>query len=236
MNWMFVFWHHRYYDELKRARQRLLGEITGQPNVVCSGEVRTIGSNVDISIDNLMPSDQILILAGEQIPVDGRVLRGQGLVDERLIRGVRGLNRKAPEDLVLAGSTLRLGKLLIEVAQHGPETKVVALTQAILPITMPAPGSRTITLRGEKLAKRNIISTLAIAGVGLFLHGVGAAGAILRPDYATGPGLAFPLETLQAAALCLRHGIVIRTPEAFERVATSDLLIIDHDSALTQTD
>ena len=61
-------------------------------------------------------------------------------------------------------------------------------------------------------------------------------GAILRPDYATGPGLAFPLETLQAVTLCLRHGIVIRNPESLERVATSDLLIIDHSSALEQTE
>ena len=48
--------------------------------------------------------------------------------------------------------------------------------------------------------------------------------------------LAFPLETLQAATLCLRHGIVIRNPESLERVATSDLLIIDHSSALERTE
>ena len=77
---------------------------------------------------------------------------------------------------------------------------------------------------------------MAAAGLGLLVGGLNTAGAILRPDYATGPGLAFPLETLQAVALCLRHGIVIRNPEAIQRVATSDLLIIDHSSALEHTE
>src|SRR5262249_42794511 len=34
MSWMFVFWHHRYYDQLKRARQGLLGELTRQPTSI----------------------------------------------------------------------------------------------------------------------------------------------------------------------------------------------------------
>ena len=36
--------------------------------------------------------------------------------------------------------------------------------------------------------------------------------------------------------LCLRHGIVICNAESLQRVATSDLLIIDHSSALEQTE
>ena len=70
--------------------------------------------------------------------------------------------------------------------------------------------------------------TMAIAGLGLLIGDISTAGAILRPDYATGPGVAFPLETLQAIALCLRHGILVAKPEAIERVATADVLILEH--------
>ena len=77
---------------------------------------------------------------------------------------------------------------------------------------------------------------MAIAGLGLLVGDVSTAGAILRPDYATGPGLAFPLETLQAVALCIRHGIVIRDHDALERLATTDLLILDHHAALERTE
>ena len=67
-----------------------------------------------------------------------------------------------------------------------------------------------------------------MASLGLLVGDVTTAGAILAPDYATGPGLAFPLETLQVIALCIRHGIVIRDPEAIECLATTNLLILDH--------
>jgi cation transport ATPase len=236
MSWMFVFWHHRYYNELKNARRRLLGEITRQPNFVHLARLEATGSNVEVSINDLAPGDVILISAGEQIPVDGRVLEGQGLVDERLIRGVHGFNRKGPEDAVLSGSTLRAGELQVEVVRQGPETQAAGLARAILAVTAPASGPRAVSLRGEELAEPTVMPILAIAGLGLLSGGVSTAGAILRPDYATGPGLAFPLETLQAVTLCLRHGIVIRNSESLARVATSDLLIIDHNSALERTE
>ena len=103
-------------------------------------------------------------------------LEGQGLVDERLIRGVHGLNRKGPEDAVLAGSTLRLGELQVEVARQGPQTRAAALARAIQAVTMPASGSRAVTLQGEELAERTIMPTMAIAGLGLLVGGVNTAG------------------------------------------------------------
>ena len=71
----------------------------------------------------------IVVSAGEQIPADGRILRGRGLVDERMIRGLEGLSRKQPDDEVFAGSTIRLGELHIEVLRHGSETRVATLAR-----------------------------------------------------------------------------------------------------------
>ncbi len=236
MSWMFVFWHHRYHDQLKNSRQWLLGEITGQPNCTRLTRLETTGLRVEVPIDDLTPGDVILISAGEQIPVDGRVVAGHGLADERLIRGVHGLNRRGPEEVVLAGTTLLFGELQVEVLRQGAQTQAAGLARAIQAVTTPAPSSRTVSLQGELLAERTIMPTMAMAGLGLLVGGAGTAGAILRPDYATGPGVAFPLETLQAAALCLRHGIVICNADSLERVAASDLLIINHSSALERTE
>jgi cation transport ATPase len=54
----------------------------------------------------------------------------------------------------------------------------------------------------------------------------------LRPDYATGPGVAVPLEALRDAAACAARGIIARTPDAFERLAAADLVILDDGPAL----
>jgi cation transport ATPase len=236
MSWMLTFWSRRYYDGLAGAQRRLLRQIIHQPHYIRLATPRTNGIDLEVPIEDLKPNDVIVVSAGEQIPADGRILQGRGLVDERMIRGIHGISRKQPDDKVFAGSTIQLGELQIEVLQHGSETRVAKLARIMLEVTNAPPGSRTPTMRGEEFAEQTVAPTMAIAGLGLLMGDISTAGAILRPDYATGPGVAFPLETLQAIALSLRHGILIREPEAIERLATADVLILEHHAALEHTE
>jgi cation transport ATPase len=84
----------------------------------------------------------------------------------------------------------------------------------------------------ETFAERTVGPTLATAGLGLLVGDLTAATAILRPDYATGPGVAVPLETLRNAALCARRGIVARAPDVFERLAEVDCIVLEDGPAL----
>jgi cation transport ATPase len=236
MSWMLTFWSRRYKNDLSAARRRLVGQIIQHPRCVRLATPQGDGVSVEVPIDDLKPNDVIVVSAGELIPADGRVLEGRGLVDERMVLGLDGLSRKQADDEVFAGSNLMLGELTIEVMRHGPETRVATLSRITLAATTVAHGTRTPTLRGETFADQTVVPTLAIAGLGLLVGDVSTAGAILRPDYATGPGIAFPLETIQAIALCLRHGILIREPEALERLATADLLILEHHPDLDRTE
>ena len=136
--------------------------------------------------------------------------------------------RKQPDDEVFAGSTLQRGELQID----WPSVRDQILRPPHWP-AQPWRRSRPRTAREPRrdmatFAERSVAPTLAMAGLGLLVGDVTTAGAILRPDYATGPGLAFPLETMQVIALCIRHGIVIRDSAVIERLATTDLLILDH--------
>jgi len=236
MSWMLRFWQRLYRDELKNIRRRLLGQIIQQPRYIRLATPEPNGVEIEVPIEDLKPSDVILVSAGEQIPADGRVLQGRGLVDERVVRGVEGLSRKQLDDRVLAGSTLQFGELRIEVLRRGSETQVAALARATLAATSLPHGSQSPTLRGETFAERTVTPTMAAAGLGLLVGDVSTALPILRLDYASGPGLAFPLEALQAVALCIRHGIVIRDHDAIERLATTDLLVLDHHGALVRTE
>jgi cation transport ATPase len=236
MSWMLKFWQGLYRDELKNTRCKLLGRITQQPCYVRLAIPGSTGIAVEVPIEDLKPSDVILVSAGEQIPVDGKVLQGQALVDEQMVRGVEGLSRKQPDDTVLAGSMLQLGELRLAVLRQGAKTRFAALARATLAATSPPHGARTPTLHGETFAERTVAATMAISGLGLLVGDVSTALAILRPDYASGPGLAFPLETLQAITVCVRNGIVIRDHDAIERLATTDLVVLDHNFALERSE
>jgi cation transport ATPase len=232
MSWMLTFWSRRYHDDLASVQRRLLGQIIHRPHYIRLAAPRTDDIDLEVPIEDLKTNDVIVVSAGEQIPADGRIIQGRGLVDERMIRGAHGISRKQPDDEVFAGSTIQLGELQIEVLRHGSETRVARLAQIMLQATTAPHGSRSPTLRGEEFAEQTVAPTMAIAGLGLLIGDLTTAGAILRPDYATGPGVAFPLETLQAVALSLRHGILVREPEALERLATADVLILEHHATL----
>jgi cation transport ATPase len=189
-----------------------------------------------LPIDRLRRGDRIEVGSDEPFPADGRVVEGGGIVDERSLRGLGGASRKRPGDTVLAGSRVLAGWFRIEVAGPSDRTRATKIGRSLVAASSPAAGPLTPTLRAEAFADRTVGPTLATAGLGFLVGDLAAAGAILRPDYATGPALAFPLETLRDAALCARSGIVVRTHDAFGRLAEVDVIVIDDDLDLGRLD
>jgi Cu2+-exporting ATPase len=230
MNWLFRLWKHCYQHQLATARRRLLGEVIQQQRFARLEAAG--GIEVEVPVERLVAGDRIVVSAGEKIAVDGRVVKGYGLVDERIVRGAAGLSRKGPEEDVHAGSILLAGDLQVETRRHGAKTRAATLARAALAATTHEPGGKTPTLRGERFASRVVVPTLATAGLGLYLGGAPAALTIMDTDYASGPGLAYSLETLQALAPCFQQGIVVRDPEALERLARADVLLVDDHAEL----
>ncbi len=234
MNWMFKFWNHRYHHQLALARRRLLGDVVQQQRfarIQADG-----GLEVEVPSERLVPGDVFLVSPGEKLAVDGRIVRGNGLLDERLVRGVSGMTRKGPEELVHAGSIVMSGELEIEAIQPGTRTRAAVLGRIALAAAAHPAGIKTPTLRGETQASRLVLPTLATAGLGYSLGGFPTALAIMDTDFASGPGLAYSLESLQALALCFQQGIVVRDPEALERLARVDLVLLEHLPALEATE
>ncbi len=112
MSWMTRFWKDRYQHQLSTAGRRLMGEIIQHQRFArleAAGE-----AEVEVPVDRLSAGDLILVSAGEKISVDGRVVRGHALVDERIIRGSAGMSRKSPDDEIYAGSIVVAGNLQVE--------------------------------------------------------------------------------------------------------------------------
>ncbi|MHB1558822.1 MAG: HAD family hydrolase, partial [Isosphaeraceae bacterium] len=92
----------------------------------------------------------------------------------------------------------------------------------------------TLTAPGEAFARRAVGPTLAAAGIGLAIGDLATASAILRPDYATGPGLGASIETLHDIAECALEGVVIRDASAFRRIAEADVFLFDDHPILSR--
>jgi cation transport ATPase len=226
------FWHDRLRVELASARRQLLDQCLPRPRFACL--LKPEEGEVILPVERLQPADRVRVGPGETLPADGRVIAGEAIVDERSVRGLEGASRKKPGEPVLAGSRVLAGSLTIEVTRHGDRTRASAIERDLVAATSPAPGRMSPTSRTEAFADRAVGPTLATAGVGLLTGDLATVGAILAPDYATGPGLAVPLETLRNTTKCARRGIVVRRADAFERLAEVDLIVIDDDPVLSR--
>ncbi len=233
MTWLFRFWDRRFRVELASERNRLLERTRTGP--LMARLLVPSGAEVLVTVARLKPGDRLIVAKGEMAPADGLILAGEGVVDERLITGLEGISMKKAGDAILAGSTILAGSFQFEVARLGESTRAASIRRALIAATSPAPGQSALTVRSERFASRAVGPTLATAGFGLLAGDLMTVGAILRPDYATGPGLAVPLETLHKVALCARSGIVARDPEALERLAQVELFVLQDHPALWKT-
>jgi cation transport ATPase len=225
MMWMFVYWKRRELDEVSTEHQLLL---EGHVSAPCMARLSDHGPERAVPCAQLRPGQRIVVKTGDVVPADGRVVAGEGVVDERCISGIDGAARKRPGAWALAGSLVLFGQFQIEVQRKGQDTRAAAIRRALASaVARAASGSEP--LDRDHLAKRAVAPTLATAGLGLALGDVSTAVAILRPDYATGPALAGSLLAIGDVAQCLSKGVVVRDPGALDRLVESDLLVIaDH--------
>lgn len=230
MAWMIKFWHGRHRERLLATRRQLLPGIAQHRRFA-----RLAGPDTaEVLLEELKPGDLIRVSAGDVIPADGRVSRGFALVDEGLLGNRSGLSLKRPGAAAFAGTRVHEGEFQLEVERVGTSTRASAFASTLGRTATPARSPSAVTAHGEAFAKRTVLPTVATAGLGLLVGDLTTAAAVLRPDYATGPGLGVALELLHDTAECARTGVMVRDPSALRRLAEADVFLFDDCPALAQ--
>jgi Cu2+-exporting ATPase len=230
LSWFFRYWEYRYRQDVAVENRTLLEETSALPR-----RARLLTAE---GLERLVPRQEVTAgqrvraLAGETVPVDAVVCEGAALVDDTTTHGTSLPSRKLVGDLVLAGSTVLAGSLDLKVLRTGGETRAARIAEALIGTTIPAPHTEALNQEAQDFASKAVTPTLLTAGAGAVIGGLTTAGAILSPDYATGVGLTAPLETVRHVRQGLRHGAVIRTPDALDRLARTTYVVLDDHEAL----
>lgn len=82
------------------------------------------GAEIETSIDRLKLGDIIVVNANEIIPVDGFITKGNALIDQDLLFKESQVLEKSLGDAVFASTTIKSGKIFIQVDKWGLETKI----------------------------------------------------------------------------------------------------------------
>ena len=192
------------------------------------------GEKQEIPIQEVQRGDTVIVYPGEQIPVDGHILRGQATIDEQKLTGESMPAVKEAGQEVYASTLVRDGQIYIVAERTGSDTRA----GACISLMQQAPVHDTrIENYAAKIADRAVLPTILLAGV-VFgaTRSFARAAAVLTLDFATGIRVSVPTTVLAALTSAARRGILIRSGRALEQFAKVDTFIFDKTGTLTQGD
>src|SRR5262249_14735944 len=88
--------------------------------------------------------------------------------------------------------------------------------------------------KGERLADKAVVPTLAVGSLGLATMGAGGAVAVLNSDFGTGIRMAAPLAMLSSLALRASKGVLVKDGRAPALMHQIDTVLFDKTGTLTR--
>ncbi|MCY7279002.1 MAG: heavy metal translocating P-type ATPase [Phormidesmis sp. CAN_BIN44] len=195
----------------------------------------------DVAVSTLTEGDQILIRPGEQVPIDGQVIEGTSSVNEAFLTGEsRPVVKKARDEMV-AGAVNGEGALTVRVTRTGDQT---TLSQIMRLVEEAQASKSQYQALADKLAYWLTLIAIGVATLAFIVWlSVGDGGLALAIERAVtvlvvacphALGLAIPLVIINATSMSVKHGILVRNREAFERAKSIKTIAFDKTGTLTE--
>ncbi|HOJ92070.1 MAG TPA: heavy metal translocating P-type ATPase [Dictyoglomaceae bacterium] len=196
---------------------------------------------IEISVDEVVKGDIILIKPSERVPVDGKVIEGFSSVDESMLTGESIPVDKKIGDRVFAGTVNLNGVLKIEAEKVGAET---TLSQ-IIRLVEEAQGSKAPIQRLVDKIASIFVPTVITISITTFLiwyffgpspsfkYALVNFVSVLIIACPCALGLATPTALIVGVGKGAQMGILIRNAEVLEKTNKIDTVIFDKTGTLT---
>ena len=191
-----------------------------------TGETETL-----VPVGDIRPGDEIVIRTGCMIPLDGKVIEGEAMVNQASMTGESMPVAKRPGSYVYAGTVAEEGECVVcvEKASGGgrydrivkmieeseklkstAEDKASRLADRLVPYTL---GGTVLTY----LDTRNVTKTLAV----------------LMVDFSCALKLSMPIAVLSAMRESSGHNVSVKGGRFLEAVAAANTIVFDKTGTLT---
>jgi Cu+-exporting ATPase len=199
------------------------------------------GEEETAAVEEVSQGDVLLVRAGEKIPLDGRLTRGDACVDESMLTGESLPVAKEIGDPVFAGTVNTQGAFRMEVTADAAHTVLSGMAAQLGRALSQKGGAQRIT---DKIAGW---FCPAVAGVAMLAAAVwyfridpgnadAALNAFMSVLIAACPcalGIAAPLAVSAGIGLAARHGILVKGGQSIENAANVKSVAFDKTGTLT---
>ena len=175
--------------------------------------------------------DKIKIHMGDVIPVDGKVIEGDGMVNEASMTGEPLAVHKMPGKTVHAGTVVEEGNIIVEVYSMNKETR---LNKIIDLIENSEELKADTQSKAEKLADSIVpYSFLATALTYLITGNSTKALSVLMVDFSCAIKLTTPLSIISAMREASDNKMMVKGGKFLENYANADTIVFDKTGTLT---
>lgn len=213
----------------RRASQAIEKLIRSAP---VKARVRRDGREVEIPVEEVRVGDSILVKPGEKIPLDGVVVKGNGLVNQASITGESMPIEKTFDREVYGNTLLEDGALEIRVTKEQKDTvffRIVRLVEEGQ--ANKAPVERVADKYARWFAPLIVVSALATQ---LITNDILATVAVLLVSCPCALTLATPIAVVVSMGNAAKNGILVRGGPSLEEIGKVDIVIVDKTGTLTK--
>ncbi|MDK3629141.1 heavy metal translocating P-type ATPase [Staphylococcus pseudintermedius] len=194
----------------------------------------------EVKISDIALNDIVEVKAGESIPTDGMIVRGETAIDESLVTGESKKVQKKPNDQVIGGSINGSGTIQVKVTAVGEASY---LSQVMDIIKQAQNDKSRAELLSDKVAGYLFYFAVSVGVIAfiawmliqyeidLALERLVTVLVIACPHAL---GLAIPLVTARSTSIGAHHGLMIKNRAAIETAQHIDYVMMDKTGTLTE--
>ena len=193
----------------------------------------------EVPIEQVKKGDVFVVRPGENIPVDGIVLSGNGAVNESALTGESVPVDKAPGDMVSAATLNQSGFLKCEASRVGEDT---TLSQIIKMVSDAAATKAPIAKVADRVSGIFVPTVITLAVVTIFVwllagQTIGFALArgisVLVISCPCALGLATPVAIMMGSGMGAKNGIMFKTAVSLEETGKVKIAVLDKTGTIT---
>jgi len=205
------------------------------------------GKEIEVSVDQVVHGELIIVKPAGKIPVDGVLVEGSSFVDESMITGEPIPVKKVAGDSVVAGTINTSGSFTFKAMKVGSETMLAHIVKMV----EEAQGSKApIQALADKISSVFVPIVLVVAFVTLLVWvGVGSSYlgfaqalsfglvsfvGILVIACPCALGLATPTAIIVGVGKGAREGILIKDASTLEKLHKVTTVVVDKTGTLTR--
>jgi Zn2+/Cd2+-exporting ATPase len=229
VTFLFLFGAYLEHRTLNKTRSAIKELISLAPETAL--KLMDDGEFVEVGIEEVDVNDTLLVKTGSKVPVDGKVISGEGYVNQASITGESFPVHKLIESMVYAGTILENGTIQIKADRVGEDTTFGKIIELVEEAQDSKSDAERFIDRFSKYYTPVVLLLSLVVGVvsrdielAITILVLGCPGALV---------IGVPVSHVAGIGNGASHGILFKGSEVIQDFSRVDTIVFDKTGTLT---